>query len=113
MEVEMLDKLGDKHIGKAKKFIEVLQKDASGEKRNQEMLEKAAEVGYKIIVCLTEEFKDPILLMGRYRCLLFALSKQNPMLREQLLIGDIEPEAFIVMEEKDLADEDLKKKRSE
>ena len=109
----MLDKLGDKHIGKAKKLIEVLQKDASGEKRNQEMLEKAAEVGYKIIVCLTEEFKDPILLMGRYRCLLFALSKLNPMLREQLLIGDIEPEAFIVMEEKDLADEDLKKKRSE
>ena len=109
----MLDKLGDKHIGKAKKFIEVLQKDASGERRNQEMLEKAAEVGYKIIVSLTQEFKDPILLMGRYRCLLFALSKQNPMLREQLLIGDIEPEAFIVMEEKDLADEDLKKKRSE
>ena len=35
------------------------------------------------------------------------------MLREQILIGDIKPADFVMMEEKELADEQLKRKKSE
>ena len=35
------------------------------------------------------------------------------MLGEQILIGDIMPTEFVLMEEKELADEQLKRKKSE
>ena len=35
------------------------------------------------------------------------------MLREQILIGDIKPNDFVLMEERELADDQLKRKKSE
>ena len=52
--------MGDKNAVKTRKFIEVLQKDALGEIRGQDMLDKAVELGYEIGKCLIEANKDPV-----------------------------------------------------
>ena len=98
---------------KAKKFIEILQKTPDGKPRETGMLEKAVEVGFEVTMKLIEKFPDPVTQQGRFRSLLFALVRQNPTLREDLLNDAISATDFVIMEEKDLADEDLKKKKAE
>ena len=46
--------MGDENAVRTRKFIEVLQKDALGEIRGQDMLDKAVEIGQEIGKCLVE-----------------------------------------------------------
>ena len=61
---------------------------------------------------MSEKLSDSTALQNKFRTLAFALTT-NPNLRSLLLEEDIEVTQFIEMKEKDLANDELKKKRKE
>ena len=51
---------------------------------------------------LVKQYPEKIALQARYKTLIYALSSANPKLRLSLIHGDIKPEEFVKMSEREL-----------
>ena len=70
------------------------------------VLEIAADVGCNVMIELCRAFPEKPSLLARYKTLIYALSSMNPGLRMQLITGQIKPEDFVKMTERDLASDE-------
>ena len=77
-------------------------------------MHKAAAIGADVVKNLVQLFgRERHKLNNRFMTLSIALNKSNPQLRLDLIAGKIKVKDFVVMQEKDLANDAAKKERAE
>lgn len=88
-------------------FIKTIQ--LSEKQHSKVVLEIAADIGFQVTCELIRFCPEKGALQSRYKTLIYALSSSNPGLRLLLIQGQILPEDFVKMTERELASDESKK----